>query len=293
MSEVVPVCSNSKTQTMSHHDACASCGKKCDNLKQCTACRLVSYCNVQCQRDHRKIHRKACQERTNELDTEIVHGMKEVRVCDREENTAKVGPMHTCWICIDEEGPDGEPLLRDCSCRGDSGFAHAACVAQYALRKSEAAFAGFDGTIAEGMVDPTVILDDYRKLWTRCPNCNQFYDGRMGFEIGEAFVRNTSVYDKGDFRRILARLTLAHVCLRSGQIDAGRQIFRDLLNIVQSETNRLFRGSHNAVTYPLIEYEISITLSEIEASLERFSSAHSVLASFLARSTYDESMMRA
>ena len=43
---------------------CAACGKKDsdDNrLKQCSSCKLVAYCNVECQRTHRKEHRELCK----------------------------------------------------------------------------------------------------------------------------------------------------------------------------------------------------------------------------------------
>ena len=40
--------------------ACASCGKCGDNLKACTACKTVKYCNRDCQIAHRPMHKKAC-----------------------------------------------------------------------------------------------------------------------------------------------------------------------------------------------------------------------------------------
>ena len=46
---------------------CASCGKGGDNLKKCTACKLVKYCGVACQRAHRPKHKKECQRRALEL----------------------------------------------------------------------------------------------------------------------------------------------------------------------------------------------------------------------------------
>lgn len=42
-------------------NTCAACGKKGDNLKACTACRTVKYCNKECQVAHRKHHKKACK----------------------------------------------------------------------------------------------------------------------------------------------------------------------------------------------------------------------------------------
>ncbi len=49
------------------------CCANCDiaggdiNLKKCAACGLVRYCNVECQREHRPRHKKACKKRGKEL----------------------------------------------------------------------------------------------------------------------------------------------------------------------------------------------------------------------------------
>ena len=46
---------------------CAACGKADENLKACTACRLVKYCNRECQIAHRSKHKKECRKRAAEL----------------------------------------------------------------------------------------------------------------------------------------------------------------------------------------------------------------------------------
>ena len=54
---------------------CANCGKgeesACD-LKACTACKLVKYCNRECQIAHRPQHKKACKKRAAELHDEAL-----------------------------------------------------------------------------------------------------------------------------------------------------------------------------------------------------------------------------
>lgn len=40
---------------------CGSCGRTGTDLKICTACRLVHYCNVTCQKAHRKAHKDDCK----------------------------------------------------------------------------------------------------------------------------------------------------------------------------------------------------------------------------------------
>jgi tetratricopeptide (TPR) repeat protein len=59
--------------TMSSSEAdevCASCGTTGGDgisLKICTACRLVKYCSVECQKNHRPKHKKACKKRAAEI----------------------------------------------------------------------------------------------------------------------------------------------------------------------------------------------------------------------------------
>ena len=55
---------------------CANCGKQGSGtvkLKDCAACRLVKYCSVDCQRAHRKQHKKACKQRAAELKDEQLY----------------------------------------------------------------------------------------------------------------------------------------------------------------------------------------------------------------------------
>ena len=55
---------------MSTDNTCANCGKGEQNsgdLKACTACKLVKYCNRDCQIAHRPQHKKACKKRAAEL----------------------------------------------------------------------------------------------------------------------------------------------------------------------------------------------------------------------------------
>ncbi len=52
------------------NEVCANCGKAAVDdikLKICTACKLVKYCSVQCQKNHRPQHKKACRKKAAEI----------------------------------------------------------------------------------------------------------------------------------------------------------------------------------------------------------------------------------
>jgi TPR repeat protein len=51
---------------------CAACGKDGDDLKACTACKLVKYCNATCQRANWPMHKKECKKRAAELHDEAL-----------------------------------------------------------------------------------------------------------------------------------------------------------------------------------------------------------------------------
>ena len=63
-------------------EACANCrkhGSDTVKLKDCTACRLVKYCGVDCQKAHRKQHKKACKKRAAELKDEQLYSQGQER----------------------------------------------------------------------------------------------------------------------------------------------------------------------------------------------------------------------
>jgi len=58
------------------NDTCANCGKEGIanvKLKNCTACRLVKYFGMDCQKAHRKQHKKSCKKRAAELKDEQLY----------------------------------------------------------------------------------------------------------------------------------------------------------------------------------------------------------------------------
>jgi hypothetical protein len=76
-----------------------------------------------------------------------------------------------------DEGADeaGKPLVRDCSCRGDTaGFAHLSCIIEYAEQKSKQAA---DSDMA-----------GFSMPWEECNNCHQLFVNQVGLDLSSAFV---------------------------------------------------------------------------------------------------------
>ena len=89
-----------------------------------------------------------------------------------------------CYFCLGEETDnEGKPLLRDCSCRGDSaGFAHLSCLTKYAEQKYKRAVDGDLDATGDG-----------------CNNCKQPFQNQLAIDLVSAFVSYAeAVYDAGN-----------------------------------------------------------------------------------------------
>jgi hypothetical protein len=84
-----------------------------------------------------------------------------------------------CWVCL-EERPDkaGKPLVRDCSCRGQSGFAHLSCIIQNGESEGKR-------TVESGE-DYTAAC--FAKAFEFCPNCKQQYQNNVIYKLTKAAV---------------------------------------------------------------------------------------------------------
>ena len=71
---------------------CASCGiAEVDDVKlmRCTACYLVRYCSVICQRNHRPQHKRACKRHAAELRDELLF---------RQPESSHIGDCPICML---------------------------------------------------------------------------------------------------------------------------------------------------------------------------------------------------
>ncbi len=87
---------------------CASCGVTENDdtkLKNCTACYLVKYCSIKCQKQHRSKHKKACKKRAAELRDELLFKQPEC---------SHLGDCPICMIPLQIE-PDKTVMTVCCS----------------------------------------------------------------------------------------------------------------------------------------------------------------------------------
>ena len=80
--------------------ACAACGKRGSDLKVCTACKSVKYCNRNCQKLHWKAHKKECKELASELKVQnVIKDIDEMIISD-DKLFAAPPPKEDCPICM-------------------------------------------------------------------------------------------------------------------------------------------------------------------------------------------------
>ena len=96
---------------------CAACGIKANDdikLKKCTACHLVKYCGVKCQKEHRPQHKRECKKRAAELHDEILFKQPE---------NSHLGDCPICCLPLSIGKNKASTLMTCCSnmiCKGCS-----------------------------------------------------------------------------------------------------------------------------------------------------------------------------
>lgn len=131
----------------------------------------------------------------------------------------------SCWLCLGE-GPDesGRPLVRDCSCRGESaGFGHLSCLVAYAQQKTEQ----WDGCDGNKFLEP----------WTICPSCRQAYQNELAFDLATKFVTSMKGKYPDDQSKQLTALsrqlhTLLRIAIQPKQTEAAKEIANEILFMI-------------------------------------------------------------
>mmetsp|Transcript_17482 Transcript_17482/g.37791 ORF Transcript_17482/g.37791 Transcript_17482/m.37791 type:complete len:483 (-) Transcript_17482:156-1604(-) len=172
-----------------------------------------------------------------------------------EEDKLDEGP--SCWICLQEGLNDaGQPLRRDCSCRGDSlGYAHLACLVEYADKKTYHYISEISPR-QNGYIDFGVLRSGYEK----CPCCYNAYENDLSVDMASAFVAFIEKHYPGrkPYRRNLLEAlqlklsVLSFMSARTSQVqrEEAKRIGRKMLRIIRelqaaapspSEANKVAR----------------------------------------------------
>mmetsp|Transcript_24833 Transcript_24833/g.49651 ORF Transcript_24833/g.49651 Transcript_24833/m.49651 type:complete len:387 (+) Transcript_24833:115-1275(+) len=121
----------------------------------------------------------------------------------------------SCWLCL-EEGSDtsGKPLIRNCSCRGTSGYAHISCIVHYAEHKGR-----------QGYGSSNHNFNNVCRYFKFCPNCNQEYQNDVQCDLSKAMVSfvERKLHDgtpRASYLRIVALVDRLFV-LSAGSNNAG------------------------------------------------------------------------
>ena len=106
-------------------DICANCGKGEDSsntLKACRACKLVKYCNRECQIAHRPQHKNECRQRAWEIQNGYnVDNEKECKKRTADKHDEELfkqppQPLEDCPICFQRMPllPSGSQYMSCC-----------------------------------------------------------------------------------------------------------------------------------------------------------------------------------
>ncbi len=146
----------------------------------------------------------------------------------------QVSTSACCWLCL-EDGPDasGMPLVRDCSCRGSSGFAHISCIISYAEIDGRQKYqnCGNIGT-----------------AFQQCPNCKQDYNNELRYNLERArvaFVEKEFTNDHAlHLRALIHRVRVLDVENLADRAE-GEEIGLRMISIVEEMRSHHSMQEHN------------------------------------------------
>ena len=130
----------------------------------------------------------------------------------------------TCYICLEnsEESTNNKPLLRNCACRGDAGWAHIACLAEFAASKF---------TELQQKQDPS-------KFWENCIICKTPHMQYMGVAMAEAFVKRYEHFPDTNELRFSSLYSLAWNRFNVDDQDGAMELFFRLQEICDLMTSK-------------------------------------------------------
>ena len=216
-----------------------------DAAVQCAAC-ATRYCSDRCERYDRRRggHGKLCGAIASGGGAEQYHADKkyEEAVAEAVEECADDTAGQTCYICLEDGSEEG--LVRGCSCRGASGFAHLSCLARQAkVLVAEAEERDLDGDALDAKWD----------RWRVCGLCEQRYHGVVACALGWACWKTYVGRPEADETLGRAMTTLGNGLHYAGHkedaLTVGEAELAVLRRIGTQEGNVLVAQSNLAMTY--------------------------------------------
>ena len=197
------------------HEAPATCAK-CE----------TRYCGAACRHSHwRGGHRGLCPEIRRAGGAEQYNADKKYAeaVAEAVEECADDTEGQTCFICMEDGSEEG--LVRGCSCRGASGFAHVSCLARQAkILVAEAEERDLDDDA----------FDARWARWHTCRLCEQDYHGVVVCALGWGCWKTYVGRPEGDRVRGMAMSQL-------GNGVSGAEHYEEALAVYEAELAMLRR----------------------------------------------------
>ena len=158
-----------------------------------------------------------------------------------------------CYFCLGEEADEeGKPLVRDCSCRGDSGFAHLDCLVKYAEQKCKAVV---DGDLFALFSEP----------WYKCNNCRQPFQNQLSIDLASAFVSFTEATyshpscSKWDKLKVLEslRMQIVALAIHGNEVDKTERtmLINNMLSIINQTKKDLNMSRWIHMPKASVEYQ--------------------------------------
>ena len=190
-----------------------------------------------------------------------------------------------CYFCLGEEADEeGKPLVRDCSCRGDSGFAHLDCLVKYAEQKCKAVV---DGDLLALFSEP----------WYKCNNCRQPFQNQLSIDLASAFVSFTEATyshpscSKWDKLKVLEslRMQIVALAIHGNEVaDEKSELVNNMLSIINQTKKDLNMSRWIHMPKASVEY---LYYKALCGNYEAFAYSNLGIASFTGDFSDEESQI--
>ena len=131
-----------------------------------------------------------------------------------------------CYICFEPSTID-QPLRRNCACRGDAGWAHVACLAEFAATKVT------EILLAQRETDSLVMAS----LWDKCSLCKTPHMHYLGVAMADAFVQQYKHLPDTNELRFSSLFSLAKSRFDVDDYDGAMELLVGLQHMLASLTS--------------------------------------------------------